>query len=130
MKKLIIVGLFLFCLIIVNAEVKAGKDKRKRTKAKPQLILLTVTGIISKSEEAGKDGKSIYILTSPSKNIVSLPSLKISKKTKEGAAPVINLNDFIDLRVTIVGKGYARLHKGKQKVSIKKIIGIRKVTSN
>lgn len=138
MKKLILLGFLFFGLIFIsdlNAGEKPRKIPKKEKKAKntkPQLVVLTVTGIISQNEE-NKDQVS-YILTSPSGEIISLPTpdkLMNPKKGAEGVPPeAINLEDFKDVRVTIFGKGFAKQQKnGQNNVSIKEIISITKVTT-
>lgn len=138
MKNLILLVFLIFGLTFfntVNAEEKPRKMPKKEAKGKktkPQLVALTVTGIISKTEIEENKDQTGYILTSPSGNIVTLPDpqkLMNPKKTAEGEAPEpINLDDFLDVKVTIFGKGFTRQAKDGNKVSLKEIISIQKVT--
>lgn len=137
MKNLILLGFLLFGFSFfntINAEENPRKMPRKEAKGKktkPQLVAITVTGKISKAEIEGNKDQIGYILTSPAGNIVSLPDpqkLLNPKKNEEGDTPEpINLDDFLDVKVTIFGKGYTRQVKDGNKVSLKEIISIRKV---
>lgn len=143
MKNLIILGLIVFGVCFVNtlnvyAEDGDGPKKEKKAKKakkeQPQMEEMTITGKITKAEKKGKGDKVsvAYTLTDAAGNKISLPTPKAPKKgKKEGEAPaaeaaVINLEEFVDANVTLVGKGYSKEAKGKKRIYIKTIEKIEK----
>lgn len=138
MKSLIILGLFVFGLCFINTVYAGGEGDapKKEKKERKPLEEMTITGTITKIEKKGKGDKvSIrYVLTDETGNKIRLPKPRKprKKKGKEGeaapeAAPdAINLADFVDAKVTVVGQGYTKEKKGKKSIYLKKIVKIDK----
>ena len=99
---------------------KAGGTKdAKAQKAKPDQDL-TLTGTISKVEKANKKGEKVmvFVLTDEAGVEASLP--------KEGLAGV-KMEDFVGVKVTLVGKGMKHEGKTGTKIMVHKITSIDKV---
>lgn len=99
---------------------KAGGEAQEAV----QLQEMTLTGKVEKKAreaEEGKAAKSDYILVTQDGD-VKLPS---PKKSKEGAAPAILLDDFVGKSVTVVGKGTVKQADGKKLVHLRQILEIR-----
>ena len=91
--------------------------EKKEKPAKPELAEVSVTGVISKNEEK-KGEKSVvkYVLTDGQGNKITLPTPKKD----------INLDEYIDVSVTVTGKGMKATKKDKEVVTIKEIVSIEK----
>ncbi len=78
---------------------------------------MTVSGKIAKKETKGKDDKTyiFYSVTTEDGKTVRLTKFALGKKSK------VNLEDFVDAKVTATGQGY-EVGKGKKKrIILKKI---------
>lgn len=144
MKNLLILGLFVFGLCFVSnvyaegdapAEAKAEKKKRAK-KPTPPLEEMTVTGTITKSEsKKGEKVRVKYILTDDAGKKITLPKPRKPKKKKgkaaegeaaEAAPAALNLDDFVDAKVTVVGKGFMKEKKGKKTIFLKQVLKVTK----
>jgi len=104
-----------------KAKKEKKEKKEKKAKApKAPLQELTLEGKITKTE---KKGKASYVLTTADGAKVSL---KTPKAKKGAEAPAINLEDYVDADVTLVGQGSQSEKKGKKQISLKTITSITK----
>ena len=139
MKRIIVAGLLSLAVffgtsvsVIAQEEnIKSTKVEKKSMKKAPK-IQLVLTGRISKKEMKGKKDKAVvsYILTDTKGNKINLPTPKASKKEKKDTDPesIINLDDYLDVDVKVIGKGRKHKEKGKKIIKVKKIISIEKIT--
>jgi hypothetical protein len=113
---------------------KAVGEKAAGEKERPAITDLTVSGKITKEEKQGREGKTIvhYVLTDAAGNKVMLPGNGKhnwgrhgdEKAGKDEQAAAINLEEYVNKDVTIVGKGFQKEREGKKMthlVSITKI---------
>jgi len=125
MKRLFI-ALLLAGMMVVPFAVMAQDDTGAGETAKPKpsapvLQDMTLSGTISK-EEKEVDGKpkATYTLTDAAGIKIKLPSLKKDQ--------TINLDDFVNAKVTVVGQGTEKeSSSGKKSISLKTITSIQKV---
>ena len=106
-----------------NAAPKAPKEP----KVEAPLLDLTLAGKITKVQQQGKDGKNVdhYLLTTVASQVMELPIPHATKARKgEIAAPVINLDNYIDKTVSITAKGREVEKKGVKTTQIKEIVSI------
>lgn len=109
-KSLLVIGILSssLSLTLANEEAApvAAEKPAKKVKEKPPVVDLTISGTISKVEKANKQNKVItsYVLKDTDGNTISLPTPKAPKKNAE-AAVVINLDDYLNANVTVIGKG-------------------------
>lgn len=138
MRIVMISGLVLFGICFINpvfagedgdAPKDAPKKEKKAKKEHPPMEEMTISGTITKTEKKSKKGdvRVRYLLTDDAGNKIFLPTPRKprKKKGKKGeAAPeaaTINFEDFVDAKVTVVGKGYTKEKKGKKYIHLKKI---------
>ena len=108
-------------------KVKKDNPKKKLTakKAALDLVPLAFSGKVSKKETKGKDGKiyKYYSLTTEEGKAVRLTKSALGKKSK------VDLDDLVDVEVTIAGEGYESGTGKKKRVILKKIEKIEKSDS-
>ena len=100
-------------------------------KEKPALADMTVTGKVTKEEKQGKEGKTMvrYILTDTAGNTVMLPGGgKHGKHRQDEQAITVNLEEYVNKDVTIVGKGFQKEKEGKKMTRLVEITKIDAVT--
>jgi hypothetical protein len=139
MKKLLMCGMiatvFQFAMLcpVVQAEGTGScSDKAVCGKEKPALADMTVTGKVTKEDKQGKEGKTItcYILTDTAGNTVMLSGGgKHGKHHKDAQAISVNLEEYVNKDVTIVGKGFQKEKDGKKMTRLVEITKIDIVTS-
>lgn len=136
MRKLLYFSFIIFTLMLTDLCWAGDKKPRKKRKSKPAknkvqrktkpvLEIFTVTGVVSKTVV---NDQEVYILTTPSGKIISLPAFKESgKEPAEGVPEEIDIREYENKKVAIFGKGFSRLveKSSQRKISIKKIINIR-----
>ena len=114
--------------VCVRAQAQEpGGGKAKVEKEKPALTDMTLTGKVTKEEKQGKEGKTIirYILTDTAGNTVMLPGGGKHGKHHEGEQAVsVNLEEFVNKDVTIVGKGFQKEKEGKKMTRLVEITKI------
>ena len=117
------------CSSTQSQENVGGKVKCE--KEKPALTDMTLAGKVTKEEKQGKEGKTIvhYILTDAAGSKVMLPGGGKHGKHHEGEqATSVNLEEFINKDVTIVGKGFQKEKDGKKTTRLVEITKIDVVT--
>ena len=109
----------------VEGTAPAKTERVKGTR--PALTEMTVTGMVTKSEQTGKAGKTftVYTLTDAAGAKVMLSSGDRRGQGKDApeVAPV-NLGAYVDKNVTVTGKGFTMEH-GDTKVT--RIVQITKI---
>ena len=109
-------------------KVKKGNPKKKLTakKSAPEVGPLAFSGKVSKKETKGKDGKiyKYYSLITEEGKTVRLTKSALGKKSK------VDLDDLVDVEVTIAGEGYESGTGKKKRVILKKIEKIEKADSS
>ncbi len=130
MKRLIAMGIaasvFLMPVVVSLAQeegkAKAGGEKRKGGELKE----LTLTGKVTKEEKKeGEKTRTVYTLTTADGVKVRLPTPKPAKEGEQA----INLNDFVDQDVTVVGKGNESEKEGKKSIHLVTITKIEKAAA-
>lgn len=135
MKKIILVLFAIASLTIIalpalaqDGAVETTKAKEKVNKPKSPVIEVTLVGKITTMEKTNKKGKTkkVYLLTDAEGETTYLPK---SKKQKENAepAPVIILDNFLNIDVKVLGKGIEKEKKGKKKIKMETITSIEKL---
>jgi hypothetical protein len=114
---------------IAQDAAKEGK-KAEGEKVKVPEVEITLNGTIIKEEKTGEGGKvSVnYVLTTVDGTRVKLPTPK-AQKAKEGAAPAapaINLDDYLNAPVKIVGLGSETVKGEKKQIKISKLSSVEK----
>ncbi len=109
-------------------EPPAKEKKVKQKKPKPAMAEVSVTGTIAKQEKKGKNDKVTvkYVLTDGEGNKSRLPKPKKGKGEDGAAAKAINLDDYLDVGVTVTGQGMTMERKGKKVVRFKNITSVTK----
>ena len=138
MKKLLMCGMiaavFQFAALcsVVQAQATTNcSGKAVGEKEKPALADMTLTGKVTKEEKQSKKGKTIvhYILTDTAGNTVMLPGGgKHGKHRKDKQAISVNLEEYVNKDVTIVGKGFQKEKEGKKITRLVEITKIDVVT--
>lgn len=113
------------------APKKKAKRAPKQKRPAAAMQEMTLTGTISKMEKKGKGDKvSVsYILTDAEGTKIRLPVPRAPKKKKGGeAAPaVINLADFVDQQVKVVGMGRETKRGDKKSIQLRTITTVEKL---
>src|ERR1035437_459457 len=141
MKRLLAVStavlVALSSAVYVSAQTNEPKDgKAKCEKDKPALTDMTVTGTVTKEEKQSKKGKTFvhYVLTDSTGNTVMLPGAGKHGGRHEGTESVqstpVNLEEYVNKDVTIVGKGRQIEREGKTITRLVEITKIDVVTAN
>jgi len=139
MKKfisaLMIAGLLVAISTVASAEGKEKKEKKER-EGKPAkekveqapLQEMTLKGEVTKDEKPGKEGKPARIsyLLVDGETKIRLPQAKAKKGKGEEQPAAYNLDDYVGMKVTIVGEGREQERKGKKSVTLVKITSIAK----
>lgn len=105
-------------MVAVSVRAEEGAAKPEKQKApKPVLTDISVSGVISKTEEK-KGEKTVvkYVLTDAQGEKIVLQA------PKEG----VNLDDYLDAAVTVNGKGMKTMKKDKEVVVIKEVVSVEK----
>lgn len=140
MKKLLcvsasVVAMAVFCATaeeaapVADAAAPAVEKPKKEHKAdmpKPELKEITVSGTVAKSEGQDKKGNPLvgFTLTTDDGTVVKLPK---PAKPAKGAAPALNLADYVGAKVKVTGMGYEKEAKGKKVIGLQKITNIEKL---
>tara|TARA_Y100000588_G_C14189728_1_gene897468 strand:- start:393 stop:827 length:435 start_codon:yes stop_codon:yes gene_type:complete len=110
-----------------KAKIKKDDIKKKPSvkKSAPEIGPLAFSGKVSKKETKGKDGKiyRYYSLMIEGGKTVRLTKSALGKKSK------VDLDDLVDVEVTIAGEGYESGTGKKKRVILKKIQKIEKADS-
>ncbi len=111
-----------------------GEKKEKKKKKRPALKEITLVGTIAKQEKAPKKegGEPVvtYLIEVADGAAVKLPKVKPPKKKagEDGEAPAaINLEEYVDAKVTLVGMGMEKKKGDKTITMIKKITSVEKI---
>ena len=96
--------------------------KAKKAKAAVHLATLTLTGTIVKND------KGSFMLTTDDGATLKLPKPKARKK--KDAPPAINLDEYVDTKVKLVGKGTEKGEGEKKKIALRTITHIDKLDKN
>lgn len=117
MKHLTIVAIILAFLL--GMDVSHAVPEKKT-----ELKDITLTGIITKVEKKTEEKTTVtYVLTDEKGNKINLPKPKVI-----GVEKAINLDDYVDAKVKLVGKGMETQRGGERKiVTIIKIVSVEKV---
>ncbi|MDD5678964.1 MAG: hypothetical protein PHW60_13405 [Kiritimatiellae bacterium] len=96
---------------------------------RPALTDMTVTGKVTKAEMQMPDGNTVsrYILTDSTGNTVMLPGKHMGPGGEQIAS--VNLQDYLNKDVTIVGKGFQIERDGNKMIHIVVITKIDVVTT-
>ena len=106
-----------------KGEKKEGAAVKEGKAGESTLKEITLTGKIAKKTEEGS-AKVTYVLVDAAGKEIKLPTPKPTKK--DGAeVPAINLADYVDANVKVVGMGI----EGEKTVVLKKISTIEKVAA-
>ena len=91
---------------------------------RPTLADMTVTGKVTKTEMQTPDGSTIprYILTDSGGNTVMLPWNHVWPGGEQATS--VNLEDYVNKDVTIVGKGFQMERNGVKETCLVKITKI------
>ena len=98
---------------------------------RPALTDMTVTGKVTKAEMQMPDGNTVarYVLTDSTGNTVMLPGEHMGPPGGEQASSV-NLEEYMNKNVTIVGKGFQMEQDGNKTTHLVVITKIDVVTSS
>ena len=126
MKRLIIAATVAVMVLGRVAVLSAAEGDAKDTKPakgdhqRPALVDMTVTGKLTKDEKPGKDGKpsAHYVVTDAQGAVTRVGG---HSHAKEGAAPAVNLEEYVGKDVTVTGKGYSTEREGKKVSAIVEI---------
>lgn len=109
------VAMILALLVVADLSYAASKKK--------ELKDITLTGTITKVEKKIKEKTSVtYVLTDKDGNKVNLP-----KPKAKGEEKAINLDDYVDAKVKLVGKGTETVRREKKTIRLSSIVSIEKV---
>ena len=126
MKHISILTAVFALVFAVDAANAEPKKKRGNKGKKQQLKEMTITGTVTKQEKKrGKKLQTTYVLTDDAGTKINLPSPK-GKKGKN-AQEQINLDEYVDAKVKIVGKGKEQKKGKKTVVNLRKILSIEKM---
>ena len=118
MKRVIIAAtvavMVLGRVAVLSAAEGDAKDAKpaKGDHQQHALVDMTVTGKLAKDEKPGKDGKpSVHYTVTDAQGAVTRVG---GHHAKEGAAPAVNLEEYVGKDVTVTGKGYTTEREGKK----------------
>jgi hypothetical protein len=126
MKKLII-PMTAALMLLVGLQAADEKKKEAAAKAKPELVTLELSGKLVKKETKGKNDRTYtyyYLETEEGTKIrLTKTALPKPKKGEDGKkAEALSFDKFLDTKVKIVGKGYVKELKNKQKRTYVRVI--------
>ena len=117
-------------MLMLHVGLQAADEKKKKAgtaKEKPELVTLELSGKLTKQETKGKNDRTYtyyYLETEEGTKIrltkTALPKPKKGEDGKKGEA--LSFDDFLDKKVKLVGKGYVKELKNKQKRTYVRII--------
>lgn len=120
MRYLSTVALILTVLLMADQSHAAPKAK----KGEKALKEITLTGIITKVEKKrGEKTTVTYVLTDEAGTKVTLPKPEAPEEGEEA----INLDEYVDAKVKLVGKGTERVRGKKKTIRLSRIVSIEKV---
>lgn len=114
----IVTGLAVVLGLILIANVSDAAPKKKAA-----LRDVTLTGTITKTEKKrGENTTVTYVLINEDGTKATLP-----KSKAKGDEEAINLEDYVDAKVKLVGKGIERGRGGKKRITIRTIVSVEEV---
>lgn len=127
MRKSAVVVMGVVLVTVAGMALAEEATEGKKREHKVALKDMSVTGVLSKVESKDKEGnlRVSYVVTDDAGEKTRVPAPRAKAGAEVAVADALNLDDFVDQKVTITGKGAERKGKnGEMHLSLMKVDSI------